>query len=133
MNRWRHAVQNRPHQHPGEGIVTTYLEYAEKMSHRIGLLLGDAGMEGMPMRYEDYLGLDQFMRKLIATSIPLVLSDNYEHFMAKLPGKPYGAQQVIIRRQIGGFNVAILVRVIATFQGVDLLVQAMITCWRLSP
>jgi len=76
------------------------------MSHRIGLLLADAGMESMPMRYEDYLGLDQFMRKLIATSIPLVLSDNYEHFMAKLPGKPFGAQQVIVRRQIGGFTVA---------------------------
>jgi NADH-quinone oxidoreductase subunit N len=96
------------------------------MSHRIGLILGDAGMEGMPMRYGVYLGLDQFMRNLIATAVPLVLSDNYEHFMAKLPGKPYGPQQAIISWQIGGFNVAILVRVIATFQVVYLLVQAMI-------
>ncbi len=86
--------------------METYLDYAAVMRRRIGLLLNDAGMDHLPESYAEYLRLDQSLRKMISNALPLVLSDNYEHFMAQLPGKRFGAQQVLIRRQIGDYTVA---------------------------
>lgn len=70
------------------------------------MLLQNEGLDGTPHSYEAFMRLDHALRKIIAANIPLVLSDNYEHFMACLPGKKYGAQQVIVRKQIGGVTVA---------------------------
>ena len=86
--------------------MSNYLEYGRKMAQRLHLLLKDEGLVGTPDNYEAFMQLDHALRKWIAGNIPLVLSDNYEHFMACLPGKRYGAQQVIVRKQIGGFTVA---------------------------
>lgn len=86
--------------------MKTFLDYGKKISTRTKQLLKLEGYQGMPESYRDFLGLDHWLRKLIGTHLPLVLSDNYEHFMACLPGKKYAGQHVLIRRQIGGFTVA---------------------------
>ncbi|MBF0118410.1 MAG: hypothetical protein HQK79_06205 [Desulfobacterales bacterium] len=85
--------------------MKTYLEYGKKITDRIKTLLNMEGFSQIPSTYSDFLKLDHYLRKLIAVNIPLVLSDNYEHFMACLPGKKYAAHHVIIRKQIGGFTV----------------------------
>lgn len=86
--------------------MNNYLDYGAKAALRIRKLLEMEGMAQLPTSYEVFSRLDQWLRKLIASHLPLVLSDNYEHFMACLPGKQFAGQQVIIRKQIGGFTVA---------------------------
>ena len=86
--------------------MTGYLEYGKKVSARIQQLLEAEGVSRLPENYADFLKLDHWLRKLIGINLPLVLSDNYEHFMACLPGKKFAGQHVIIRKQIGGFTVA---------------------------
>ena len=86
--------------------MKSYFQYGKKISARIKTLLDLEGIKQMPQTYTDFLELDQWLRKLIGVNLPLVLSDNYEHFMACLPGKKYAAQHVIVRKQIGGFTVA---------------------------
>jgi nicotinic acid phosphoribosyltransferase len=86
--------------------VNGYREYGVKQQERIGKLLALEGLSALPSKYADYMRLDHWLRKIVAMHLPLVLSDNYEHFMACLPGKPYAGQHVLIRKQIGGFTVA---------------------------
>ncbi|MCP4688182.1 MAG: hypothetical protein GY859_09035 [Desulfobacterales bacterium] len=83
-----------------------YLEYGRKVSERIQAILHMEGFDKLPTNYKRYKQLDQWLRKLIGTNLPLVISDNYEHFMACLPGKKYAGQHIVIRKQIGGFTVA---------------------------
>ena len=84
--------------------MKTYLDHGKKMEERIGALLGLEGQRGMPTAYAEFMKLDHRLRKIIGVNLPLVLSDDYEHFMAVLPGKEYAAQQVIVRKMIGGFT-----------------------------
>ena len=86
--------------------MSTYRDYGLKNAKRIKTLLELEGHNSCPTDYKTFQGLDNWLRKLIGTHQPLVLSDNYEHFMACLPGKKYAAQHVIMRKQIGGFTVA---------------------------
>jgi len=86
--------------------MKTYLEYGKKTKKRIDALLALEGLNGLPNNYTDFMKLDQPLRKMIGVNLPLVLSDNYEHFMACLPGKKFAAQHLLIRKQIGGFTVA---------------------------
>lgn len=82
-----------------------YLEYGRKNSDRLQWLLEKEGLASLPNRFDAFQKLDHWLKKTIGGMIPLVLSDNYEHFMARLPCKKMAAQQVIIRKQIGGFTV----------------------------
>jgi nicotinic acid phosphoribosyltransferase len=86
--------------------MKNYVEYGIKTANRISRLLKMEGYDRLPTSYEEFSKIDHWLRKLIANQLPLVLSDNYEHFMACLPGKKYAGQHVIIRKQIGGFTVA---------------------------
>ncbi|MBP9821859.1 MAG: hypothetical protein KBC81_00185 [Candidatus Pacebacteria bacterium] len=86
--------------------MSTYLDYGNKTSQRISALLALEGLAGVPNRYEEFMKLDQQLRKFIGTNTPIVMADNYEHFMAVLPHRDYAAQHVLIRKQIGGFTVA---------------------------
>jgi nicotinic acid phosphoribosyltransferase len=83
-----------------------YLDYGAKAASRIEKLLAMEGLQRLPVSYAGFSRLDHWLRKLIAGHLPLVLSDNYEHFMACLPRKRYAGQHVLIRKQIGGFTVA---------------------------
>lgn|GEM_PF-4583186 len=87
------------------GVKMTYFDYGLKTRQRIKALL-ELESRNFPSSYAEFMTLDQQLRKLIGTYLPLTLSDNYEHFMAKLPHKKYAAQHVLIRKQIGGFTVA---------------------------
>lgn len=86
--------------------MQNYVEYGIKNAMRIKKLLEMEGLDQLPKTYKAFSKLDHWLRKLIGNHLPLVLSDNYEHFMACLPGKQYAGQHVIIRKQIGGFTVA---------------------------
>lgn len=86
--------------------MNNYRDYGIKTTKRVQTLLELEGLEKLPTTYSEFSKLDQWLRKLIATNLPLVLSDNYEHFMACLPGKKHAGQHVIVRKQIGGFTVA---------------------------
>lgn len=86
--------------------MNTYLEYGKKIAERNDILLKFEGLGGIPKSYEGLMKIDVDLRKRIAENLSLVLSDNYEHFMACLPGKKYAAQHVLARKQIGGFTVA---------------------------
>lgn len=86
--------------------MDNYLEYGVKNALRIKRLLELEGLNQFPYSYAEYLKLDHWLRKFIGTNLPLVLSDNYEHFMACLPGKRFAGQHVLIRKQLGGFTVA---------------------------
>ncbi len=86
--------------------MSTYLDYGKKTSKRIKALLELEGLENLPNKYEDFLKLDNQLRKFVGTNMPVVMSDNYEHFMAVLPRRDFAAQHVLIRKQIGGFTVA---------------------------
>jgi nicotinic acid phosphoribosyltransferase len=86
--------------------MNDYIQYGRKMAARIQKLMELEGVHRLPKAYADFLHLDHWLRKLIGVNLPLVLSDNYEHFMACLPGKKYAGQHVIVRKQIGGFTVA---------------------------
>lgn len=83
-----------------------YVDYGTKNALRIKKLLELEGINAFPNTYPEFFKLDNWLRKIIGANIPLVLSDNYEHFMACLPGKRYAGQHVIVRKQIGGFTVA---------------------------
>lgn len=83
-----------------------YFEYGLKTNARINTLLKMEGLSGIPSKYEDFTKLDHQLRKMIGCYFPLVLSDDYEHFMACLPNRKYAVQHVLIRKQIGGFTVA---------------------------
>ena len=83
-----------------------YLDYGIKISNRIKKLLELDGIQNLPETYSDFMKLDGWLRKTIGANLPLVLSDNYEHFMACLPGKKYAGQHVLMRKQLGGFTVA---------------------------
>ena len=87
-------------------MMNGYQAYGAKNAVRIQKLLELEGHKQLPTAYADFSRLDHWLRKLIAVHSPLVLSDNYEHFMACLPGKRFAGQQVIVRKQIGGFTVA---------------------------
>lgn len=84
----------------------TYREYGRKQQDRINQLLALEGLTSLPVSYAEFMALDHWLRKTVAMHFPLVLSDNYEHFMSCLPGKAYAGQHVLIRKQIGGFTVA---------------------------
>ncbi|MCR4312282.1 MAG: hypothetical protein NUV56_03285 [Candidatus Uhrbacteria bacterium] len=86
--------------------IATYANHGRVQDERLALLLKHAGHEGMPTSYATYLGIDHWLREQIGFSMPLIQSDNYEHFMGCLPGKGFGAHHVLIRKQIGGFTVA---------------------------
>lgn len=86
--------------------MKTYFDYGVRNSQRIKKLLELEGVKQVPASYSEFLKLDHWLRKMIGTNLPLVLSDNYEHFMACLPGKKYAGQHAIIRKQIGGFTIA---------------------------
>lgn len=86
--------------------MENYLLYGSKQLRRLEKLLEMENISTIPSVYEDYLQLDHWLRKQIAMHLPLVLSDNYEHFMACLPGKKYAGQHLLVRKQIGGFTVA---------------------------
>jgi len=86
--------------------MRNYFEYAAKNQLRIRKLLELEGLTQIPGSYSDFLKLDNWLRKIVGINLPLVLSDNYEHFMACLPGKRYAGQHAIVRKQIGGFTVA---------------------------
>jgi len=86
-------------------MTTTYREYGRRHEGRIRALLEIEGRE-FPTTYPEFMELDGWMRAQIGTHLPLVLSDNYEHFMAVLPRRQFAGQQVLIRKQIGGFTVA---------------------------
>jgi nicotinic acid phosphoribosyltransferase len=86
--------------------MENYLDYGVKNALRIKRLLELEGLEKFPVSYSGFSKLDNWLRKIIGVNLPLVLSDNYEHFMACLPGKRYAGQHVIVRKQIGGFTVA---------------------------
>lgn len=86
--------------------MKTYLDYGKKMQERVKAMLALEGLDSVPNKYSDFMELDHWLRSLIGENLPLVLSDNYEHFMACLPGKKYAAQHVLIRKMIGGFTVA---------------------------
>jgi nicotinic acid phosphoribosyltransferase len=86
--------------------MKNYLDYGITIQARISALLGLEGVNKFPSQYADFMKLDHQLRKMIGTNFPLVLSDDYEHFMACLPNKKFAAQQVLIRKQIGGFTVA---------------------------
>ncbi|KKQ54683.1 MAG: hypothetical protein US83_C0004G0054 [Candidatus Falkowbacteria bacterium GW2011_GWC2_38_22] len=86
--------------------MSSYINYGKDMSEANNLLLKHFGYGKLPSRYEDFMKIPQWLRKMIAKNIPLVLSDNYEHFMACLPGKKYAAHHVLVRKQLGGFTVA---------------------------
>jgi len=86
--------------------MQTYKEYGKKMDRRLSLVLEDEGLKGIPTKYEDFMKLDNPLRKQIAHTMPQIMSDNYEHFMACLPGKKYAGHHLLIRKQIGGFTVA---------------------------
>lgn len=81
-----------------------FRSYGERVDRMIQLALADEGLSELPRKYEDFMGLSQWTRKLIGKNLPLVLSDNYEHFMAALPRKDFAAHHVLIRKQIGGFT-----------------------------
>jgi nicotinic acid phosphoribosyltransferase len=83
-----------------------YLDYGLKTQARILAMLKMEGVDEIPQNYTDFMKLDHQLRKFIGCNLPLVLSDDYEHFMACLPNRKYGAQHVLIRKQIGGFTVA---------------------------
>jgi len=83
-----------------------YGDYGKMHTADVSDMLRRRGCSEMPTAYGEFLKLDQRLRKEIGKHLPLVLSDNYEHFMACLPGKKFAAQHVLIRRQIGGFTVA---------------------------
>ncbi|MCK4540437.1 hypothetical protein KAU09_04770 [Candidatus Parcubacteria bacterium] len=84
----------------------TYLEYGKEISEAINLLVRQKSLTGIPRKYNEFTQLPKWLRKMIGNNLPLVLSDNYEHFMACLPGKKYAAQHVLVRKQLGGFTVA---------------------------
>jgi nicotinic acid phosphoribosyltransferase len=86
-------------------MSSTYLSYGIRMRDRIDALLRLEGAQ-FPSNYASFMKLDHWTRKLIGTNFPLVLADNYEHFMAALPHRRYAAHHVLIRKQIGGFTVA---------------------------
>lgn len=86
--------------------METYLSCGLKQQARLKNLLAMEGLSALPSAYAEYMKLDHWLRKQIAMHLPLVLSDNYEHFMACLPGKAFAGQHVLIRKQIGGFTVA---------------------------
>lgn len=83
-----------------------YFDYGVKNKLRIKRLLELEGLDKSPSSYSEFMKLDHWLRKIIGANLPLVLSDNYEHFMACLPGKRYAGQHVIVRKQIGGFTIA---------------------------
>ncbi len=83
-----------------------FKEYGRKNARRLQALLALEGLDRLPGEYARFLELDHWLRKQIGVHLPLILSDNYEHFMACLPGKRFAGQHVIIRKQIGGFTVA---------------------------
>lgn len=70
----------------------------------IQFALESEGVSALPTSYADFSKLSQWTRKLVGKNLPLVLSDNYEHFMACLPRRDFAAQHVLIRKQIGGFT-----------------------------
>lgn len=84
--------------------MSDFRGYGERVQRMVKFALADEGMPEFPRRYEDFMGLSQYTRKLIGKNLPLVLSDNYEHFMAVLPRKDFAAHHVLIRKQIGGFT-----------------------------
>jgi len=83
----------------------SYFAYGFKTQQRLSALLALEDIDSFPSNYADYMKLDHQLRKLIAIYSPLILSDDYEHFMACLPNKTHAAQHVLIRKQIGGFTV----------------------------
>jgi nicotinic acid phosphoribosyltransferase len=89
-----------------ENTMENYFDFGVKTASRINRLLDLEGLKKIPDSYAEFMKLDHWLRKLIGGNLPLVLSDNYEHFMACLPGKRYAGQHVIIRKQIGGFTVS---------------------------
>lgn len=86
--------------------MKNFMEFGAKNALRIRKLLELEGIAQFPATYAEFSTLDHWLRKQIGIHLPLVLSDNYEHFMACLPGKRFAGQHVIIRKQIGGFTVA---------------------------
>lgn len=86
--------------------MASYADFGRVQDERRALLLKHAGHDRMPTSYAEFMKLDHWLREQIGLSLPLVRSDNYEHFMGCLPGKTWGAQHVLIRKQIGGFTVA---------------------------
>ena len=85
--------------------MQTFYDYGIKTWQRIDAMLKLDGL-AFPSSYEKFLQLDEQLRRFIGNHIPIVLSDNYEHFMACLPRKDFAGQHVLIRKQIGGFTVA---------------------------
>ncbi len=82
----------------------TYKDYGERMVRNIAFAVKNEGLGEFPKQYGQFMKLSQWTRKLIGRNLPLVLSDNYEHFMACLPHLDYAAQHALIRKQIGGFT-----------------------------
>ncbi|MDP3899921.1 MAG: hypothetical protein Q8Q23_02460 [bacterium] len=82
-----------------------YLDLARKVATRSNMILQSEDLL-FPTTYAEFMELDLDLRQRIAFNIPVIQSDNYEHFMACLPGKKYAGQHVLIRKQIGGFTVA---------------------------
>lgn len=89
-----------------EEIMRTFKEYGEQMRNMVTLALQSEGKKELPNNYADFMKVSHWTRKLIGKNLPLVLSDNYEHFMACLPHRDYAGQHVLIRKQIGGFTIA---------------------------
>jgi nicotinic acid phosphoribosyltransferase len=87
-----------------EMIMATFKEHGEWMTNTILKALASEGQNNVPTSYAGFMRLNHWLRKLIGKNLPLVLSDNYEHFMACLPHREFAAQHVLIRKQIGGFT-----------------------------
>ena len=71
-----------------------YLEYGRRNSRRVEALLRQEGLKELPTAFKDFQKLDRWLKKMIGGMTPLLLSDNYEHFMARLPCKERAAQQI---------------------------------------
>jgi nicotinic acid phosphoribosyltransferase len=84
--------------------MSTYLEYGQKLKQRVTTLLALEGVGAMPRTYKEFSQLDDWFREQIGLNLPLVLSDNYEHFMAMLPHRDFAGHHVLLRKQIGGFT-----------------------------
>ena len=84
--------------------MNTYQDYGKHVSRMIAAALESESSAKLPTHYAEFQKLSQWTRKLIGNNLPLVLSDNYEHFMACLPRRDFAAQHMLIRKQIGGFT-----------------------------
>jgi nicotinic acid phosphoribosyltransferase len=84
--------------------MKTYQKYGGQAAAIANFAMQNEGCPELPRRYDEFMRLSQQTRKLVGRTLPLVLSDNYEHFMACLPHRDFAAQHVLIRKQIGGFT-----------------------------